>query len=339
MERNTKYNFDSSLVNKTKFQFKALLFFLCTLCLLNILYKVNFVHTIPVIRLNLWNPTWLMFGPAIYFITQLIRLKPIRSLSVVLHHIPFLAFLTYFSYIYLTIDLKDPWLSKDFIFYQNSFFIIPVSLASYSIIALKRFTTISEDTFPHTKSLILSLIGQYFLLSVVHSLTFVAWGIIHVNLMIEYRFFNYGILLLIFISIIYYFLKNYEKSKGVYETNASELDKTFILQATRMEKYFTNSKIYLNPNLNLDMISNDLSIPKHAISNIFKEHYKTNFHMYVAKLRIAYAIELMNDQPFLSIDFIATSSGFNSKPSFNKYFKLIMKITPSEYLQFQEETK
>ena len=57
-----------------------------------------------------------------------------------------------------------------------------------------------------------------------------------------------------------------------------------------------------------------------------------NFRWLVNYYRIIYAAALMKKDPYMKIEEVAKLSGFNTLPTFNSAFKLMMKERPSEYM-------
>ncbi|MBR6457147.1 MAG: AraC family transcriptional regulator, partial [Bacteroidales bacterium] len=57
-----------------------------------------------------------------------------------------------------------------------------------------------------------------------------------------------------------------------------------------------------------------------------------NFRWLVNYYRIVYAAELMKKDPHMKVEEVAKMSGFNTLPTFNYAFKLLMKERPSEFL-------
>lgn len=93
-------------------------------------------------------------------------------------------------------------------------------------------------------------------------------------------------------------------------------------------------ELYLDPELNLDELSNLLKIPKHTISQAFNTIYNTNFKEYLNYLRCEYALKfILKEDSNQNIVEIAYQSGFNSKTSFYRAFKKVYNCSPIEYKQ------
>jgi AraC-like DNA-binding protein len=93
--------------------------------------------------------------------------------------------------------------------------------------------------------------------------------------------------------------------------------------------------IFLDNSLTLTSFSEKIEVKPYLLSQIFKNHYKTNFYDFINKKRIDYSIDLLkeNKQNKLSIEGIGLSSGFNSRVSYYRNFKKNYGITPKEFIK------
>ncbi|MFY0252536.1 helix-turn-helix domain-containing protein [Chitinophaga sp. 30R24] len=96
--------------------------------------------------------------------------------------------------------------------------------------------------------------------------------------------------------------------------------------------FMEKSKIYLEPEISLEDLSERAKIPKHHITQLLNERLNKNFYTFINEYRIQEAVAKLND-PSLDINILslAYNCGFNSKSSFNNYFKKITGLTPSLY--------
>jgi AraC-like DNA-binding protein len=92
-------------------------------------------------------------------------------------------------------------------------------------------------------------------------------------------------------------------------------------------------KVYLNENLNLRELAAHLKTDPNLISFILNNHLGGNFYDYVNRYRIEEVKHKLNsaDYKHLSLLGIALESGFNSKTTFNRVFKQVMGVTPTEF--------
>lgn len=101
----------------------------------------------------------------------------------------------------------------------------------------------------------------------------------------------------------------------------------------KISELMTREKIYLNENLSLRALASHMKADPNLISFILNKHLGSNFYDFVNRYRIAEVKEKLNDPRYkhLSILGIALESGFNSKTTFNRVFKQITGVTPSQF--------
>lgn len=117
----------------------------------------------------------------------------------------------------------------------------------------------------------------------------------------------------------------YERS-GLKEEEADNYVKK-LLDFMRIKKAF------LRNDLTIEDISTELDISRHYLTEILNTKLNRNFYNFVNEYRIKeFKEELFHpDNKNLTISAIAFKCGFNSKSSFQKMFKKIEGITPSEF--------
>jgi AraC-like DNA-binding protein len=111
---------------------------------------------------------------------------------------------------------------------------------------------------------------------------------------------------------------------------SSELIKQVILSLT---KAMESDKVYLNPNLNLSVLSEATGHPQKTISAILNQHLQKSFNEFVNGYRIKEFKEkiLQPEMDNLTIAGIALECGFNSQATFQRTFKDLTGKSPSEY--------
>ncbi|WP_417853970.1 helix-turn-helix domain-containing protein [Xanthomarina gelatinilytica] len=119
----------------------------------------------------------------------------------------------------------------------------------------------------------------------------------------------------------------FKNKKGKY--NLSSESKSFI----KIEKQIKQKKLYLNPNLNLQLLSKILNLSQGYISQTLNSNSQLNFNEYVNSLRIDDAKHMLKSTDFdnYTIVAIGLECGFNSKSSFYSAFKKFTNKTPSEF--------
>jgi AraC-like DNA-binding protein len=123
-------------------------------------------------------------------------------------------------------------------------------------------------------------------------------------------------------------VKNKEKYAGISMTE-EELNDC----AEKISIFVETEKAYLNPDLSLPQLAEILDIPSHHLSRVINDQFGVNFFNFINRYRIEEIKAKIDDLKFqnLSILGIAYDSGFNSKSAFNRVFKKMEGMTPSEY--------
>jgi len=119
------------------------------------------------------------------------------------------------------------------------------------------------------------------------------------------------------------------KEKKVECDNKREFDQEIALLSELMK----NEKPYLDPALSIYDLAKQTRISTQQLSHIINKHLECNFYEYVNKYRIEEFKARANSNPEHKIIGLAYDAGFNSKATFNRIFKKIESITPSEYLK------
>lgn len=101
----------------------------------------------------------------------------------------------------------------------------------------------------------------------------------------------------------------------------------------RIKDLIRDQKIYMNPNLSLEMLSEELQLSEGYISQLFTKNTSPNFNDYINQLRVEDTKVMLLDSDYdnYTIESIGLESGFNSKSSFYSSFKKFTGKTPLEY--------
>ncbi len=103
--------------------------------------------------------------------------------------------------------------------------------------------------------------------------------------------------------------------------------------ASKLDQHMEEKKPYLDPDLTLKDLSSQVSLSKYELTELLNGHIGKNFFTYVNEFRVAEVIRKMEDPTYYqpTIIAIAYDCGFNSKSTFNSFFKQHTGLTPSEY--------
>jgi AraC-like DNA-binding protein len=322
--------------------FRLLIALIFVLGFFNIFYKFEWTAQGLVSTFNLWNPSWLLFGPLLYCAYRALANNPVSiSWKHSKHLLPFAIFSIFYCYVFLTTDLKnDPWKSNAFSYYQNSYWVIILSLVPYSAYVLSKILQVNTKNKPDGDALVIAMGAIFILISVIMCMMIIGWSIIHIDMGIDYRYFSYALLFFANIAIAWYWFMGDKKTRNAaidnsqlkaYKNSALS-DDTASLYKQQIITYFEDPAVYLTSGLSLEHLSKELDIPKHLLSQLFNVYFGKSYHNFVADYRILHAIELLNtNNGRLKIESLCYSCGFNSKTSFNRYFKEKTGFTPSEY--------
>ena len=107
----------------------------------------------------------------------------------------------------------------------------------------------------------------------------------------------------------------------------------------RIIETLTKDKLYLNSNLTLDTLSDQMNINHYYLSQAIGSSWNGNFIDLVNTYRVKEAKEFLSNPKFahMNIIDIGFKVGFNSKSTFNRVFKSKISITPKEYRQINLE--
>lgn len=112
----------------------------------------------------------------------------------------------------------------------------------------------------------------------------------------------------------------------------SKLKEEELLMIKEKLQRIVDEKLYLDPELNLEQLSQLLKVSKYSLSQAFSSICETNFKDYINYLRCEYALQfILKENSSQNIIEIAYQSGFNSKTSFYRAFNKLYSCTPMEY--------
>lgn len=298
------------------------------------------------------------YGPLLYLYIRFLTCpdKKFNWLSL-LHFIPFIVFFT-ISVIFrsepLVRDLRSFFRPDRFIslriIYSVSFFL---SITIYSVLSfieinrhqknLKNLVSFTSQkiTLNWLKILAISFYLAYFILFILGGLNmtgniipfdpyFVIFGFIAVFSMV-YSF--YGIKQpVIFGEVVSPDIDNEKKEAEKYsKSGLKEVQAEMYLN--KLLNYMETNKPFLDNDLTINDLSVKTGISRHHITQVLNERYKRNFFTFINEYRAKEVMERFSDPKFnnYTILAIALDSGFNSKTTFNSFFKNQTGLTPSEY--------
>ncbi|GAA6151525.1 helix-turn-helix domain-containing protein [Pseudoteredinibacter isoporae] len=118
-------------------------------------------------------------------------------------------------------------------------------------------------------------------------------------------------------------------------TPSQEETKTcdFHENSEQLMAYMDSEKPFLKPSLTLEQLAKQMNWPQRNLSNTINRALDKNFFEFINEFRVNEATRQLRDGEISdkSITDIMLDSGFNSKATFNSYFKKITGTTPSQY--------
>lgn len=126
---------------------------------------------------------------------------------------------------------------------------------------------------------------------------------------------------------------------GAYQENADNLlevdsDEEYKYRQiyAQIEEYFQNKQPYLDADFKMTQMAHELNINIVYLAKAIRLMKDMNFNNFVNSYRIERVKELMqSNSKKYTLKYIHLSSGFKNQSSFNKAFKSMEGITPSEY--------
>lgn len=322
--------------------YKFNIFVIFCLIVVNVLYKFEFslsgVRVLP----NLWSPGWLFFGPFVYFSNNCLK-QPLKSVyNNWLHFLPGVAFTLFFCIANIGLELGQAWAVLFYDWYKSSVYVISISLIVYAVLVISDRTRDINNLEPKYE-LLLIISGFYIIIGIMSFMMFICVRVLAIDMGIDYRFFTYGLLGVIAAFILCYaslmtkmkrrFAKILAKQADHNYANSGLGDEQAKLYTNQICNYFDQSQCFLRLDFSLEILSRELQISRHHLSEIFNIHIGKSFYGFTAEYRITYAIERLREEAGkLKIESLAHECGFNSKTSFNRYFKDITGSNPSEYI-------
>jgi YesN/AraC family two-component response regulator len=103
----------------------------------------------------------------------------------------------------------------------------------------------------------------------------------------------------------------------------------------KLDSLMKEEKPWLNPTLTLSDLAESIDINIHTLSQLLNEHLGKNFYDYVNSFRLNYFLDIYNRPAYKNFKLLslAYECGFNSKTTFNTFFRKTLHKTPSEHFK------
>jgi AraC-like DNA-binding protein len=291
------------------------------------------------------SPFTLMYGPFLYFAFYIILHGRISATKVFVHAIPFLLFCLDYSILLIQGMPEYP----TFLYGRCLAWFAVLSFSCYMIWVMAHNSfPVAEQFKKHKLIVIVATVLLLFATMVMFAgiiydgiadhfhtpsnlFKLLMYGCLLSSVLIINRFYNWVDRDFIEPEPIVTAEVNSESTyEGKYEKSAvpdAQLDVYLI----KLEYLMEVQRVYLYQDLSLLKLAKLMRIPKHHITQVLNVKLKMNFYEYVNGLRVQHACMLLEENAIDNLENVAKKSGFNSKVSFNRHFKAIKGLTPSEY--------
>lgn len=105
----------------------------------------------------------------------------------------------------------------------------------------------------------------------------------------------------------------------------------------RIEQVVSEKQLYLNPDLSIIMLAEELCTNRTFISTCINNVTGKSFRTWLAEYRLNMFIEKQKKNPDTPIDQLLTQCGYKDQSTFRRQFKATYGMTPSEYKRQQSE--
>ena len=131
-------------------------------------------------------------------------------------------------------------------------------------------------------------------------------------------------------------LKTKDISKKYKKSTLSKKQAELIKK--ELNTYMVTEKPYLNPKLNLSDLAESVNISTNQLSQLLNEFIGKIFYDYINTYRLEYFLKLIKESKYKNFTLLALAyeSGFNSKTTFNLFFKKSAGTTPSDYFRTKD---
>jgi len=297
------------------------------------------------IYLEIGTPLVLLYGPMVLGLQHQMKGGEILKKSSYLHLLPFLVMIIFYSVLYYTQQFNFAQSESLLIYYPIYFFCMAFSLIAYGMLIWLEKEDVVYNRIQ--QQLVLHLSALNFITAIFISILFASFlGKLDIDKIgFNSIYIIYGLLFISILILTIYLASNSREALYEFDNRlkVNTLDRNprynaFTIEIDVLNEYvhtleniMKDKKIYLKSGLSLEELSIETGIPKHHFSQLFNVYLGKTFYQYIAEYRIKEAVFRINSDENITIESLAFECGFNSKTSFNKYFKKITTITPSEY--------
>ncbi|MBY5956809.1 helix-turn-helix domain-containing protein [Membranicola marinus] len=300
-------------------------------------------------------PFGLMYGPFLYVLLKTRLTDRIVPRQVVMHALPYLVFLVLqLTFLIIQLEYRTP-IAR--IYMKILYSLIPVSFIGYGLISSRIIHKSQYRINPRfyivliCNILMLFILSLFFINIILKDSIFLQKPGVDVGGLMIYTFFLLSLLsIFLFIcnrkpiiignSVVegqkidvtpsnpsqeYLESDSQYKKSGLTESDLMTYEKD-------LDKLMENEKLWLDPDLNLDFLADCLKVPSHHLTQVLSVRKNKNFNEYINTMRVEHACHLIHHKgDEISLTEVAYQSGFNSRSTFYRWFKKLLKKTPANY--------
>ena len=298
----------------------------------------------------LLSSSFLLFNPALFIYVSFLTRDDFKlRITQLLHFLPFLLFEL------LAYSIKEPFNPETFFETdQNFWFKISFSIANIlswlvynplSLLMVHRHRMhLKEEHSNIEKNESLGWLLSVAIFYVVYCVFALAVAIIGISTGMDYRLphiFNYSAMLILVFMFSFYGLRQQELKikylSGVhllpYQNSSLQEDQKQHISKLIIQ-YVEKKQAYLLPDLNMEMLSEAIGIPRYQVTEVLNTTLGMNFFRFINQYRIRAVKEMLADKAQqYSIEAIGYDCGFSSKSVFYAVFKRETGMTPKEFIR------
>jgi AraC-like DNA-binding protein len=299
-------------------------------------YFLDWHKTIFLIR-----QTSLLIGPLIYlYVISFLKRKDVINYRSLVHFLPFIAVIFFLTIFYRHTDRFIIWestldLYTTIIILDHNFFYLVMAMLIIKSMNISFRGLYNEIRISSHYTWLHVLLLGFIVIWIVNLNSFAIYMIVRRPAWCAYTASIYALIVFLFVTTImffllikpdiYYVITKYKNNK------LKEQDKLEYLQ--RLNSYMETYKPFLNPDISLESLANEISVNPRILSQLINESFKKNFKSFILEYRIKESMQMLADSKYRkhTVLEILYEVGFNSKSAFNNQFKLFTNLTPLEY--------
>ena len=313
-------------------------------------YKYTLYKTFPCL-FYLGEPFTFLLAPSLFMAVLSITQKSFKfKPAYFLHLIPFVfvCVLLFFRFYQQPVSIKQELILSRTIFspmeQRIGMLIVHLQMIGYFGAAFFRIRRYQKEIPHHQASIRSKQINWFYLvlslIVIIHYSGLIKHALFHFAGVFSEVFSAASILgTLVLIVIIMYHMVRHPRFFSVVDTNLAQKIKQYSLSVRLFEaykdqllKYIQQNKPYLDSDITLQKLSDQVSIPPHSLSEVINRGFNQNFFEFINTYRINEAkILLAQSSPKKTVLEIVYEVGYNNKSVFNAVFKKYTRKTPTEY--------